>query len=130
MSTDLLIRAPLGLLPVVIFLFVLLYMDSYKLVSLKSVLWVIVAGAVLPLIAYIINGFLMEAFEVEYGTLIRYVAPVTEETLKALIIILLFRLNTCGRPETRTLPSGSCEDSVRQSCTAALPRYSRSCRRR
>ena len=37
MSLDLLARAPVGLLPVLIFLVILVYMDSYKLVNLKSV---------------------------------------------------------------------------------------------
>ena len=44
MSTDLLIRAPVGLLPVLIFLVILLYMDSYKLVGLRAVLRVVVAS--------------------------------------------------------------------------------------
>ena len=48
MLSDLLIRAPVGLLPVLIFLVILLYMDSYKLVSLRTILWVIFAGALLP----------------------------------------------------------------------------------
>jgi RsiW-degrading membrane proteinase PrsW (M82 family) len=96
MSTELLIRAPLGLLPVVIFLFVLLYMDSYKLLRLRSVLWVILAGAVLPIFAYSVNGFLVDALQIEYRTLIRYIAPVSEEVLKALIIIMLFRTHRIG----------------------------------
>ena len=96
MSTELLIRAPLGLLPVVIFLFVLLYMDSYKLLRLRSVLWVILAGSILPIIAYAINGFLMDTMQIEYRAIIRYGAPVSEEILKALIIIMLFRTHRIG----------------------------------
>jgi RsiW-degrading membrane proteinase PrsW (M82 family) len=96
MSTELLIRAPLGLLPVVIFLFVLLYMDSYKLLRLRSVLWVILAGSILPIIAYAIHGFLMDTMQIEYRAIIRYGAPVSEEILKALIIIMLFRTHRIG----------------------------------
>ena len=67
MSTDLLIRAPVGLLPVLIFLVVLLYMDSYKLVSLKTVLWVIAAGGVVAVLAYFVNGFLLGPFRSSSG---------------------------------------------------------------
>ena len=41
---EILARAPVGLLPVLIFLVILVWMDSYKLVSLKAVLAVIVLG--------------------------------------------------------------------------------------
>ncbi len=59
MSTDILIKAPVGLLPVLIILVVLLYMDSYKLVGLKSVVWVIEEGAIMTVSAYFVNGFLV-----------------------------------------------------------------------
>lgn len=96
MSTDVLIRAPVGLLPVLIFLFVLLYMDSYKLVGLKTVLWVIVAGALLTIAAYFVNGFLLEQLQIDYKSFTRYVSPLSEEGLKAIVIIWLFRMNRIG----------------------------------
>jgi len=96
MSTDILIRAPVGLLPVLIFLVVLLYMDSYKLVRLRTVLWVIGAGALMTVFAYFINGALLEWLQIDFKTLSRYVAPLTEEFLKALVIIALFRMHRIG----------------------------------
>lgn len=96
MSTDLLIRAPVGLLPVLIFLVVLLYMDSYKLVGLKTVLWVIVAGALATVGAYFVNGFLLEHIQIDFRSFTRYVSPITEEMLKAIVIISLFRMNRIG----------------------------------
>lgn len=96
MSTDILIRAPVGLLPVLIFLFVLLYMDSYKLVGLKTVLWVIVAGASMTVIAYFVNGLLLELLQIDFKSFTRYVSPLSEEILKAIIIVWLFRMNRIG----------------------------------
>ena len=93
MSTDLLIRAPVGLLPVLIFLGVLLYMDSYKLVALRTVLWVIVAGGLMALLAFFANGLLMSRLDMSFAGFSRYVAPLSEEALKGLIIVILFRLN-------------------------------------
>ncbi len=93
---DLLIRAPVGLLPVLIFLVVLVYMDSYKLVGLKTVLAVIAAGGVVTVLSYFSNAYLMDEFDLDRLTLVRYVAPVTEECLKALIIVYLFRSHRIG----------------------------------
>ena len=96
MLTDLLSKAPVGLLPVLIFLIVLLYMDSYKLVSLRTVLWVIFAGALLPVAGYWINGYAIEVLAWDLPTYSRYAAPVIEEGLKASVMVFLFRTNRIG----------------------------------
>ena len=96
MNADLLIRAPIGLLPVLIFLVALLYMDSYKLTGLRSILLVIVAGGLMTVASYFINGFVSDLFAINFGYYTRYVAPVIEEGLKALVIVFLFRTNRIG----------------------------------
>ncbi len=96
MSTDILVRAPVGLLPVVIFLVVLVYMDSYKLVSLKAVLLVIGLGGLTALVAMFINGGLLDLLGMPIKPYSRYVSPLVEESLKALAIIYLFRSNRIG----------------------------------
>ena len=92
-SMDILARAPVGLLPVIIFLVILVYMDSYKLVSLKSVLAVIVLGGLTAIVAMYANGWLLGAADIPFKSYARYVSPVIEESLKALVIIYLFRSN-------------------------------------
>ena len=89
-------RAPVGLLPVLIFLITLLYMDSYKLVSLRTVLWVILAGALLPVAGYWINGYVIDELGIDFMTFSRYVAPFIEEALKASVMVFLFRTNRIG----------------------------------
>jgi len=96
MLTDLLSKAPVGLLPVLIFLIILLYMDSYKLVSLRTVLWVILAGALLPVAGYWINGYVIEVLAWDLPTYSRYAAPVIEEGLKASVMVFLFRTHRIG----------------------------------
>lgn len=95
-SIDLLARAPVGLLPVLIFLMILVYMDSYKLVSLKSVVVVIMLGGLTALAAMYINGWLLGVFDMPLKPYSRYVSPIVEESLKALVIIYLFRSNRVG----------------------------------
>lgn len=84
------------MLPVLFFLVVLLYLDSYKLVRFKSILWVISVGGLLVVAAYFINGYLLSTLSIEMKYFSRYVAPFVEETLKALIIVFLFRSNRIG----------------------------------
>lgn len=96
MLTDVLIRAPVGLLPVLVFLLILLYMDSYKLVSLRTIIWVILTGAVLPVAGYWLNGYAIGLLGWDFQTYSRYVAPVIEEGMKACVMIYLFRTHRIG----------------------------------
>ena len=96
MYSDLLLRAPVGLLPVLIFLVVLVFMDSYKLVKFRTVIWVIIAGALLTVATWFINSFLLSTLQFDMTFFSRYIAPISEESLKALVIIYLFRSNRIG----------------------------------
>jgi RsiW-degrading membrane proteinase PrsW (M82 family) len=96
MNLDLIAKAPVGLLPVLLFLVALLWMDSYKLVGLKTVLWVIAAGALCTVLAYFTNGYAESIIGAGKFYYPRYVAPVIEEGLKALVIVFLFRTHRIG----------------------------------
>lgn len=96
MPVELLIKAPVGLLPVLIFLITLLYMDSYKLVGFRTVIWVILAGSLLTVIAYWVNGYFIEKLGWDLAVYSRFAAPIVEEGLKAIVMILLFRTNRIG----------------------------------
>jgi RsiW-degrading membrane proteinase PrsW (M82 family) len=96
MLTDLLTRAPVGLLPVLIFLLLLLYMDSYKLVNLRTILWIILTGAFLPVAGYWINGYAIGLLGWEFPVYSRYAAPIIEEGMKACVMVYLFRTNRIG----------------------------------
>jgi RsiW-degrading membrane proteinase PrsW (M82 family) len=93
---DLVSKAPIGLLPVVIFLIALLWMDSYKLVALRVIVAVILAGALAAVAAVFVNGWLIAQLNLELLEYARYVAPVAEECLKALVVVYLFRSNRIG----------------------------------
>jgi hypothetical protein len=71
-------------------------MDSYKLVGLKAVLWVIVAGALMTIVAYFVNGFTEDLLQIDRTSLARYVAPLSEEALKGVVIVAMFRMNRIG----------------------------------
>ncbi|MBV9190769.1 MAG: PrsW family intramembrane metalloprotease [Betaproteobacteria bacterium] len=88
------VRPLLGLAPVLCFLGALVLLDSYKLVKLRWVVMAVVGGMAIAGIAYFVNGELLEHFEFRFYT--RYVSPLIEEGLKALVIVALIRAHRIG----------------------------------
>ncbi len=70
-------------------------MDSYKLVSWKSVASALAAGAASAGIAFLVNRHLL-ASHLPPDTLRRYVAPLIEETVKAGYLVFLIRSARVG----------------------------------
>jgi RsiW-degrading membrane proteinase PrsW (M82 family) len=96
MSLDLFLKIPIGLLPVLVFLGALLYMDSYKLVKLHLIVRVILAGALTAVLAYYANGYAIDALNMGFMDYTHYVSPIIEESLKGLVVVYLFRSNRIG----------------------------------
>jgi RsiW-degrading membrane proteinase PrsW (M82 family) len=81
--------ALVSLLPVVLFLGGLVYLDSYKLVTFRSVLVAVGAGVAAALIAFVTARTVAGGSGVSPESYSRYVAPVLEECLKAAFPIWL-----------------------------------------
>jgi RsiW-degrading membrane proteinase PrsW (M82 family) len=94
--SDWIVPALVGLLPVLGFLAVLLAIESYKLVRLSTVIAVVAAGAVVAGVSYFANAWLIERLGVDFGAYSRYVAPIVEELLKAVVVGLLVRTHRVG----------------------------------
>ena len=85
-----------GLAPVLSFLGVLLYLDSYKLVKLRVVVAMVAAGALVAGAMYAINAAILGRYPIDFTIFTRYIAPVAEELFKGLAIVLLIRANRIG----------------------------------
>ncbi len=85
-----------ALLPVLVFLAVLLLMDSFKLVPFRAVVVALCAGAVAALAALALHDWLLPASGLSPRFFSRYVAPVTEETLKAIYVVVVLRQRRLG----------------------------------
>ena len=96
MSTNILEAALVGLLPVLSFLAALLYLDSYKLVKLRAIVTIVASGALVAGVSYLINGYALDLVRIDLTHFSRYVAPVTEEFLKGLVIVALIRAHRIG----------------------------------
>jgi protease PrsW len=84
-----------ALIPVFVFLGVLVLMDSFKLVRPGSVVVAIGLGGGVALVCLLVHGWIVSA-GVPRLAIRSYVAPLTEETLKAAFIVFLIARRRVG----------------------------------
>ena len=85
-----------GLMPVLVFLLALIYLDSYKLVRRRWVAGTLGAGCGLAVVCWMINAKLGSTLELSATGYSRYLAPFVEEAAKGLAIVWLVRANRVG----------------------------------
>jgi len=86
----------LSLFPVFVFLAGLVVLDSFKLVKLRAIIVAIVVGGIAALASLGANIALLDALPLEAKWYPRYIAPVVEESLKALFMVYLIRSKKVG----------------------------------
>lgn len=91
-----LIHATLGLIPVLIFIAGLVFLDSFKLVTVRATVGAILAGVAVAVVLLPVHIYLMHVLPVSGQSFSRYVAPVTEEVGKALFVFYLIRVRKVG----------------------------------
>jgi hypothetical protein len=74
----------------------MVHLDSFKLVRFGFVLQMLVVGALLAGVSYLINGAISSGFHVGISDYTRFVAPTVEELLKASALVVLFWMNRIG----------------------------------
>lgn len=78
--------------PVILFLLLLIYLDSFKLVKYLDLFTCLIWGMISAGISYVINTVLYNLVQINFISYSRFVAPVVEELLKAsLIIFIIYR---------------------------------------
>lgn len=98
MNDTWLIRAPIALVPVLLFLGALVQGDSYKLLRFKTVLAIATAGALAAGASYVANVWAYAHFAGDFQSYSRYVSPWIEESLKAVVLVFLLRTRRVGLP--------------------------------
>jgi RsiW-degrading membrane proteinase PrsW (M82 family) len=91
-----LLSALIGILPVLIFLLTLIFLDTYKLVRLTHILRTLLIGGFIALLCYFLNSLLLQIIPLTATTYTRYLAPLLEEGLKAVYVIVLIRRRKIG----------------------------------
>lgn len=82
--------------PVLCFLAGLLWLDGYKLLRPSAVATALGAGVLLGVASYGVAWMLLHGLDLGRPTYSRMVAPITEEALKALVIVALIRASRIG----------------------------------
>lgn len=97
--TELLTQAlhwSVALIPVLVLLGVFVWLDAFKLMSMKEILVLLLLGGLGAIAAYPLSGRLLDTLPIGFSLYSRFVAPWIEEAIKAIIMIILFRMNRIG----------------------------------
>ncbi len=86
----------LALVPVLILLGIFVWLDAFKLMSLKEILALLILGGIAAGFAWPVSGRLLDALPIGFSFYSRFVAPWIEEAIKAAAMVILFRLNRIG----------------------------------
>jgi RsiW-degrading membrane proteinase PrsW (M82 family) len=97
-SSEVLMRVPIALLPVLLFLAGLVQLDGYKLVRMRMMLALLATGALAAGVSYVVNNIAFAHFHGSFVTYSRYVSPWIEESLKAVLLVFLIRTRRVGLP--------------------------------
>src|SRR6478609_6908368 len=86
----------LALVPVLILLAVFVWLDAFKLMSMREIVVLLVLGGLGALTAWPVAGRFLDTLPIGFSIYSRFVAPWIEEAIKAAMMILLFRINRIG----------------------------------
>ena len=86
----------ISLTPVFLFLIFLVYLDSFKLIKIPIAVICVIWGLISAFSAYLINTFILNSDFIEFSNYSKYIAPVVEEIIKFILIIILIRINKIG----------------------------------
>jgi len=90
------IKIILALSPVLLFLLLFLILDNLRLVSRSTLFICFLWGIAVSIASFGLNTLLINKFHLNFNHFSLYVAPVIEETLKMLIILILLRRGRIG----------------------------------
>jgi len=96
MLPDMLLKSLIALLPVMVLVIVLVNLDGHRLLGTRFIVRVFLAGCVSAMVCSFLNAFAIEHLALNFDRYTRYVAPLVEETVKASVLIYLFRSNRIG----------------------------------
>lgn len=90
------VKAVISVLPVILCLIALGWIDAFKLLGPRDVIGLMVIGGLIATAAYYANGGVLDRFPIGADVYSRYGAPLVEEGLKAACIVVLLALNRIG----------------------------------
>src|SRR4051794_32878030 len=86
----------LALVPVLILLTLFVWLDAFKLMSVREILILLLLGGIGAVVSYPVSGVFLDRLPIGFSIYSRFVAPWIEEAIKGGIVVLLFRFNRIG----------------------------------
>jgi protease PrsW len=86
----------LAIVPVLVLLGVFVWLDVFKLMSFREILVLLLVGGICAVVVWPVSGSLLDTLPIGFSIYSRFVAPFIEEAIKAVAMIVLFRLNRIG----------------------------------
>jgi len=96
MSTEVILKALIALLPVIVLIIVLYRLDSHRLLGTHFIVRMFLVGGGVAVFCSFLNAYVIDSLGVEFTRSTRYVAPLIEEMLKAGVLVYLFRTHRIG----------------------------------
>ncbi|MBT8038687.1 MAG: PrsW family intramembrane metalloprotease [Xanthomonadales bacterium] len=93
---DTFLKALISLLPVIVLVIVLFRLDSHRLLGTHFMIRIFLAGCATAYVCSWINAFALQFIAIDFERYSRLIAPLVEETVKASILVYLFRTNRIG----------------------------------
>jgi RsiW-degrading membrane proteinase PrsW (M82 family) len=86
----------LALFPVLVLLAIFVWLDAFKLMRFSEIVVLLLLGGLGALAAWPVAGRFLDTLPIGFSDYSRYVAPWIEEAIKAVLMVLLFRINRIG----------------------------------
>ena len=90
------VKVIVSISPVFIFLAALVFLDSYKLVRLPSIVKTICVGGLVGVVCFFITSWVLKRFDWDFDFYSNFISPVLEESLKAAYLIYLMKKGKVG----------------------------------
>ena len=85
-----------SILPVLFYIAVLIYLDSFKLINKKRLVYVFLAGIISALISYLINNIILDITGMTNAEISIYAAPFVEEIIKFSVLLFIIHKGYSG----------------------------------
>jgi RsiW-degrading membrane proteinase PrsW (M82 family) len=86
----------LALVPVLLMTGAFIWLDVFKLVTVRETVGLLILGGLAAIAAYPLSGVFLDTLPIGFNYYSRFVAPWIEEVLKAFVILSLFFFNRIG----------------------------------
>ena len=93
---DVAAKGLVAMAPVLVMLLAFDRLDVFNLIRIRTIGGLVLGGALVAGASFLVNWRVMDGFPIGFSDYSKYVAPIVEETLKAIPVIALFALNRIG----------------------------------